>query len=126
MVCGLFPLFANFGLGEIADGETPVLKLTLPLLEFPVARLMGGTNDSFRVTVEVAAANVIGRYARGEHDTCIAVVPNNGRLNRVFEQDGVPYQPHLVPSSEASKEAVKKRESDDGARPAVKRAKVPG
>jgi hypothetical protein len=46
--------------------------------------------------------NVIGRYAHGEQDTCVAVVPNGGRVKRVFEQAGVPYGPHLKPSSEAS------------------------
>jgi hypothetical protein len=35
--------------------------------------------------VELAAENIVGSYARREDDTCIAVVPNEGRLNQVFE-----------------------------------------
>jgi hypothetical protein len=78
MACGFFPLSTNFGLGEIVDGETVVSKLTLPLLEFPIARLLGETNDSFQARVELATMNIVGRYAHGEHDTCIAVVSNTG------------------------------------------------
>jgi hypothetical protein len=70
--------------------------------------------------------NVVTRYARKEHDTCVAVVPNNGRVNRVFEQAGVPYGPRLALGSKASKEAMKKRKSDAGAGPMGKRAKASG
>jgi hypothetical protein len=66
----------------------------------------------------------VGSYARGEHYVCTAVVPNKGRLNRVFEQGGVPYGPHLEPGSEANKEAAKKRRNDVGAGPVGKHAKV--
>jgi hypothetical protein len=38
MACDLFPLSVSFDLGEIADGVMPMSKLTLPLLNFPVAR----------------------------------------------------------------------------------------
>jgi hypothetical protein len=106
MVCGLFPLSVSFGLGEIADGETPVLKLAAPMLEFPVARHPEETNEGFRGRVELAVTSIIGRYAHGEHDVCVATVPNGGRVNRVFELAGVPYGPQLKPRSEASKEAI--------------------
>jgi hypothetical protein len=33
-----FPLLVSFDLAEIADYETSMLKLTLPLLYFPVAK----------------------------------------------------------------------------------------
>jgi hypothetical protein len=36
MACGLFPLSSSFGLGKIDDGETPVSKINLPMLKFPV------------------------------------------------------------------------------------------
>jgi hypothetical protein len=68
-------------------------------------------NDHFRARVELAAENVVGSYIHREHDVCILALPNRDRLNRVFEQAGVPYCPHLEPSSEASKEAVKKRKT---------------
>jgi hypothetical protein len=83
-------------------------------------------DDHFRARVELAAVNVVGRYARGEHDACIAVVLNMGRLNRVFEQASVPYGPRLVPKSKASKEVVKKRKNDAGTGPIGKHTKVSG
>jgi hypothetical protein len=85
MACMLLPLSAGFGLGETEDGETRISKITLPLPDFPVTRLPEETNDRFRARVELAAENVVGRYARGEHDACIAAVPNAGRLNQVVE-----------------------------------------
>jgi hypothetical protein len=64
MACGLFPLLASFNLVEIADGETPVLNLAVPLPKLPVARCLKEMNDGFWVRVELAAANVVGRHAR--------------------------------------------------------------
>jgi hypothetical protein len=108
---GLFPLAASFGLGEIADRKTPVLKIHLPLLEFPIAKLVDEIDDCFCATVELAAE-------------CLATVPNRGRLNRVFEQGGVPYGPHLEPGFEAIKEATRKRKDDASPGPMGKRVKV--
>jgi hypothetical protein len=36
MACELFPLSVSFDLDEILEGETPVLKLTVPLPEFSI------------------------------------------------------------------------------------------
>jgi hypothetical protein len=47
MACGLFPLSASFGFGEVADGEMPVSKLSTPMPDFWVARLLEETNDGF-------------------------------------------------------------------------------
>jgi hypothetical protein len=52
MACGLFPLSVNFDLGEIADGETPISKLTLPLPDIPVAKFLKEMGDHFLVRVE--------------------------------------------------------------------------
>jgi hypothetical protein len=60
MACGLSPLSLSFGLGENVDRETPVLKLRLPLLEFPVVRLPDETNDHFHARVELPVKNVVG------------------------------------------------------------------
>jgi hypothetical protein len=78
MAHGLVPLSANFVLGRVTDGEMPASKLTLPLSEFRIARHLEETSDSFWVRVELAVMNVFRRYALGEHETCIMVVPNNG------------------------------------------------
>jgi hypothetical protein len=103
MACGLFPLAVSFGLGEIADGEMPVLKILLPPPMFP---LTDETDDHFHARVELADENVMRSYACGEHDACLTTVPNGGRLNHVFEQASVPYGPCLEPGSKASKEAA--------------------
>jgi hypothetical protein len=126
MACGLFPLSASFGLGKVTDRETPASKLPAPMLAFPVARLPEETNDQFHVRVELAAANVVGRYTRGEHKVCIEILPNQGRVNWGFEFTGVPYEPCLEPDSEACEEAAKKRKQDIGAGSLAKRMKVSG
>jgi hypothetical protein len=89
-------------------------------------RLPDEMNDHFRVRVELDTENVVGSYARGEFDLCIVSVSNVARVNRVFEQAGVPYGPRLEPGSEASKEAMRKRRCDAGAGSAGKHAKVFG
>jgi hypothetical protein len=126
MACGLYPLSASFGLGEIEDGEMPVSKINLPMPKFPIARLLGETNNRFRARVELAVENVVGSYAHWEHDVCITAVPNKGRLNRVFEQAGMPYGPQLEPGSEASKEAAIKWRTDASTKQVGKRVKVFG
>jgi hypothetical protein len=85
MVCGLSPLLASFNLGEIVNGETPVLKLTFTMLEFLVTRCTEETNDGFWARVELATANIVGQYAHREHKVCVKIVPNGGRVNMVFE-----------------------------------------
>jgi hypothetical protein len=126
MAYELFPLLVSFSLDEITEGETSVSKLAVPMPTFPIVKLPEETNDSFVGRVELAAANVIGRYPRREHDVCIMTVPNEGQVNRVFEQDSVPYRPRLEPRSEANKEAAQMWKSDTGAAPMGKRAKVSG
>jgi hypothetical protein len=126
MSCGLFPLSTSFSLGEVEDKETPVSKINLPIPDFLVDRLPDETNDRFRVRVELAVKNVVGSYACGEHDACIMVVLNEGRLSWVFEQADVPYGPRLEPGSEASKETMIKRKNDAGEGPMSKCEKVSG
>jgi hypothetical protein len=102
-----------------------VSKVTLPFPEFPLARLLGETNDHFLVSVELGTENVVGGYIHAEHDACILVLPNRGRLNQFFEQAGMAYGPCLELGSEASNEAVRKRKNNAGAGPAGKLEKVP-
>jgi hypothetical protein len=126
MACGLFPLSASFSLGEIAEGETLVLKLAVPLPKFPVARRPEEMNYGFWAKVELAAVHVLGRYARGEHMVWVESVPNGGRVNKVFEQAGLPYGRRLERGSEEYEEATKERKNDAGAEPSRKCAKVSG
>jgi hypothetical protein len=60
-----------------------------------------------------------------EHDACILLLLNHGRLNRIFEQASVAYCPRPEPGSEASKEAARKRKNDAVAGPVGKQTKVP-
>jgi hypothetical protein len=48
MACGLFPLSANFSLGEAEDREMAVSKINLPMSDFPVASLLDETNEHNR------------------------------------------------------------------------------
>jgi hypothetical protein len=54
----MFMLSANFSFTEIADGETPISKVALPLQEFPLGKLQGESNDHFLARVELDAENV--------------------------------------------------------------------
>jgi hypothetical protein len=47
LACGLFLLLVSFSLGEIADGEVRVSKITVPLPEFPLTKFQGESNDHF-------------------------------------------------------------------------------
>jgi hypothetical protein len=76
MACGLFPLLASFRLGEVADGEILVSKILAPMPNFPIVGLSEETNDRFHARVELATANVVKQYTRGEHKVCIEVLPN--------------------------------------------------
>jgi hypothetical protein len=89
MACGLFTLSASFNLGEIADGEIPVLKLAIPLLEFPVAKRLEEMNDGFWVRVDLLTMIFVGQYALREHKVCVETVLNRGQVNQVFEQAGM-------------------------------------
>jgi hypothetical protein len=70
MACGIFPLSASFNLGEIADRETLVSKLAVPLQEFPVARCLKEANHGFRVKVELVAANIVGPHLEPGFEVC--------------------------------------------------------
>jgi hypothetical protein len=55
----MFPLPTEFSFAEITEEETPILKVTLLLLEFPLAKLSGESNDHFLARVELDAENVL-------------------------------------------------------------------
>jgi hypothetical protein len=109
MACELLPLSASFNLGEISEGETPVSRLIVCLPNFPVARHPDEMIDGFRARVQIAVVNVVGRYSCGEHKMCVEMLPNGGRVNRVFEEADVLYEPRLETGSEVCEEAAKKR-----------------
>jgi hypothetical protein len=79
----------------------------------------------FLVRVELDTEGVVGSYTRPEHDTCVASLRNEGRLNCVFELVGVAYRPRLVPGTEAFTEASRKRKMDVTGKTPVKRVEAP-
>jgi hypothetical protein len=70
--------------------------------------------------------DVVGRHTHGEHKACIKILPNQGRVNWVFECASVLYGPRLEPNSEASEEAAMKRKQDADAGFLVKCMNVSG
>jgi hypothetical protein len=89
LVYGMFPLSTSFSFAEVMNGETPVVKVTLPLPVFPLAKIQGESDDHFLARLELGAENVVGSYSRAEHNVWIQSLPNGGRLNQVFEKAGV-------------------------------------
>jgi hypothetical protein len=67
----MYPLSTNFGFESIADGDTPVSKVIVPLSEFRVAQVEGESDNRFLTRVELKAENVVGGYGQVEHDACI-------------------------------------------------------
>jgi hypothetical protein len=104
---------------------TPVSKLKVPLPNFVASRKDDEDGVKFLVRVESDAKVTMGNYTHSEHDACIARLHNEGQLNRVLELTGVAYGPRLVPGSDASIKASKKRKTDSIGRVLVKRSKAP-
>jgi hypothetical protein len=84
LACDMFPLSVSFSFTDIGDGETLVSMVTMSLPVFPLAKLQVESDDHFLTRVELGAENVVDSYGRTEHDACVQVLPNTGRLNRVF------------------------------------------
>jgi hypothetical protein len=89
VACGMHLLSAGVSFRRITDGVTLVLRVRLPLPKFRAMRRDG--EDDIQVLVE--AESVIGSYSHSEHDVCVEIVSNEGRLNCVFELVGVVYGP---------------------------------
>jgi hypothetical protein len=102
LACGLYPLSANFGLGDITDGRTPVSKLKILLPKFRVVRSDEEGDIKFLTRVELEVENVVGSYSCPKPGACIKSLPNGGWLNRVFElpgdADGLRRRERLMPT----------------------------
>jgi hypothetical protein len=110
--CDQYPLSASFSFEEVHDGVAPVSKLRVPLLEFHITCSKEEDEAKFSARLELEAENVMGSYGHTEHETCVKALPNEGRLNRVFEVVGIAYGPRPQPGTKASVEALKKRKID--------------
>jgi hypothetical protein len=105
IVCNVWPLAVGISFEQVKVGVTLVSKLKVPLSRFAVAR---EDDAKFLARVEKEARVLVGSYTHPEHKVC-AVLPNNGRLNRVLELTGVAYGPRPAP---ILTEVLKKRKAD--------------
>jgi hypothetical protein len=119
--CGVWPLFAGVDFEHVKVDFTPVLRLKIPLPNFPLCCEGEKDDVRFLARVEQEARNIVGGNTRVEHESCLASIPNNDCLNRVLELTGVSCGPHPVP---ASADVLKKRKADAVTKVSSKRPKV--
>jgi hypothetical protein len=75
--------------------------------------------------IETETERVLGSFRPKDYEALVAAnIPNGGRLNRVLEHMGIPYAPHPVPGSDASRVATKKRKAEVSKKHIMKRVKV--
>jgi hypothetical protein len=55
LVCGLYPLYASLGFGEVSDSTSVVSKVVVPLPAFPVTWDAEGSASQFLGKVEMDA-----------------------------------------------------------------------
>jgi hypothetical protein len=121
----MYPLAAGFGFEKVPVGTTPVSKVEIPLPLFSVGTIAAEHANRVLAEVEMEAERVLGSFRPREYDALVAVnVPNRGRLNRVFEQMGVPYAPRPLPVSKASQAANRKQKAEVSKKLAAKKAKA--
>jgi hypothetical protein len=109
LACKVYPLDAGFSFKNVPLGVTPMSKVEVPLLLFPVESIAVKHANCVLAEVETEAERVLGSFRPKEYDALgMANIPNDGHLNRVLERMGVPYAPCPIASSEASQAAIKK------------------
>jgi hypothetical protein len=75
--------------------------------------------------VETEAERFLGSFEPKEYNILSSMkLPNGGRLNRVFEQMGVPYGPRPLPGTEVSQTAIKKQKAEVSKKLVAKRMKA--
>jgi hypothetical protein len=115
VACKMIPLAIGFGFKSMSVGMTLVSKVETCLPQFTMRTIAVEHADHFLVDVETDAERVLGSFGPREYD---------GHLNRVFEQMGVSYAPHPLPSSEASQAANEKRKAEVSKKPTAKKMKA--
>jgi hypothetical protein len=125
IACKVYPLAASFIFESVPLGMTPTLKVEVPLPLFVVESVSLEHANHVLAEVEMEAERVLGSFGPKEHDALgMTNILNDGRLNQVLEQMGVPYAPHPLPGSKASQATIKKRNAEMSKKPVVKRAKT--
>jgi hypothetical protein len=125
LACGMYPLASDFGFRNVTVGMIAMSKVKAPLPLFVMEVVSAEDAGCFLVKVETDIERILGNYGLKEHDVLMTVkLSNGGRLNRVFEQMGVPYAPRSLPGTEAFQVAMKKQKAEMSKKPSVKKAKV--
>jgi hypothetical protein len=100
-------------------------KVKMPLRIFPMEVVSTKGAGRFQVMVEMDAEKILGSYGPREHDACMMVkLPNDGHLNWVFKQMGVPYALCPLPGTDAFTAATKKQKADTSRRVVAKKVMV--
>jgi hypothetical protein len=126
VACSVWPLGAGVSFDQVSVGVSPVSKLKVPLPNFVASRKDDEDGIKFLVRVALEAKVIVGSYTCPKHDTCIAGLHNEGRLNRGLELTGVAYEPRPVLGSDAFIESSKKRKTDYVGKVLVKHPKALG
>jgi hypothetical protein len=91
---GMHPLASNFVFRDVTIGTLAVSKVETPLLVFPVEPVLAEDVGRFLVKVESDIERILGSFSPNEYDALVMVkLLNNGHLNWVFEQMGIPDAP---------------------------------
>jgi hypothetical protein len=123
--CKMYPLAYSFGFKGVALGMTPVSNVHTLLLVFLVETASAKNAHHILAEVETEAEKVLGSFGPKEYDALTTTkLPNGGHLNCVFEQMGLAYAPHPLPSSDASHAVREKQKAEVPKKPTVKKAKT--
>jgi hypothetical protein len=125
VACGVWLLGAGVNFDQVSVGMTPVSKLKVPLPNFVASHKYYIDDVKFLARVELDAKVIVGSYTRPKHDTCIARLHNEGRLNCVLELTGLAYGPRSVPDFDALNEASKKWKTYSIGKVLAKRLEAP-
>jgi hypothetical protein len=93
--CGMYPPGSSFDFRDVTVGTTVVSKVKTPLAFFLVEPVSAEDAGCFQAKVETDADRILGSFRPKEHDALMmAKLPNDDRLNQVFEKMGIPYALH--------------------------------
>jgi hypothetical protein len=87
---------------EVEKMESPLSKVTVPMLKVIVVIGERETKAVFEARIATAANQLVGNYSVPKHHVC-STQPRHGRLNHIFELVGVKYQPCPEPAARRMK-----------------------
>jgi hypothetical protein len=94
---GIFPLSNDWNL-MVERAEAPLSKVAVSLPKVAAMIDELETKAAFETRIATTANHMVGNYSPTEHRACMDQL-HHGRLNRIFELDGVKYQSRPEPIS---------------------------